>query len=189
MSVSKPAWYLEKETCDSFIKTHTINPSLVANQPYMPIIPEVLSATNYLCQLVSNFLKLENHIIDFDTYLRLKQSTFFVIYNRVAPIWYPQSPLRGQAKRLISRDVFCIDPDLFEIAKLTKISSKFLLDHLPQSFYIWINPWTVSVKLGGEWSPVSDIYPANFEDFRIPWKSSEEQHVQQKRVVVRETLV
>ena len=137
---------------------------------YSPLYPEILSSINYLVHLIysSNVGPILH-----EHELQLIQATATqALLERVKNCWYPENPLRGSAKRLISQEGIGKDNIISRIESECNLGQNFISAKLPHEFYIWTDPFKCSVRIGGDWSPTVDIYPVIEEDLRVQWMPS-----------------
>jgi len=105
------------------------------------MIVEIAQAVEFLCRLLSAR-------VDADTLSLFKQNLTNVLHVRFDGHWDTQRPYAGNGYRAISSFNGVVDPVLVEAAKLSNLSPTTIYPCLPRDFVLWIDPYTVSYRVG-----------------------------------------
>jgi hypothetical protein len=82
-----------------------------------------------------------------DRIVLFQQNMNSLIYKKIKDHWFPDSPLKGQAYRSVSLDMYGrLDPLLEQAAKASGISDLFGCFSYVESIVMWIDPFEVAVR-------------------------------------------
>lgn len=107
--------------------------------------------------------------------------------------WYPKSPDRGTAFRCLEIRDSVFDPVIVQAARVSGISLEEIKAQLPDSFFLWMDPYEVCYRIGdqGSLSVLKRFSPETYqydqqqavssEDIRLPVQSWEKIQEQKRR--------
>jgi protein Tob/BTG len=98
--------------------------------------------------------------IDESARKRFFQAVCRHIAERMQTCWYPETPLRGSARRSVTIFHGRLDAVLINAATDARIPKVQLLNAFPPSLVVWIDPQDVSYRLGSDQAPISVLYQA-----------------------------
>jgi protein Tob/BTG len=122
---------------------------------------ELQSAANFIAHL----LRLNKKKISEPQLIRFRDSLIECFRLRYRDHWYPEKPEKGSGYRTIRINPK-IDPLILQAGKMSKLKEKTLLERLPNSLTIWIDPQEVCYRFGED-APICVLY--NKSDTE-PWK-------------------
>ncbi|KAL1935961.1 hypothetical protein VTP01DRAFT_95 [Rhizomucor pusillus] len=102
---------------------------------------EIAQAVDFLGRLLQS--KIEETSLN-----KMKQELIVELKARFSDHWDPQHPTRGNGYRSISNFNGMLDPVLVTAAKRASISPELVNNSLPRDFVLWIDPFTVSYRVG-----------------------------------------
>ncbi|KAI9259612.1 hypothetical protein BDA99DRAFT_547509 [Phascolomyces articulosus] len=102
---------------------------------------EIAQATDFLGRLLHS--KLDQAMLQ-----SLKDELAELLKQRFVNHWDPQQPYRGNGFRAISNFNGQLDPVLVKAAINASIPPTFIHTHLPRDFVLWIDPGSVSYRVG-----------------------------------------
>ncbi|RUS18153.1 hypothetical protein BC937DRAFT_89099 [Endogone sp. FLAS-F59071] len=105
------------------------------------MIVEIAQAVEFLGRLLSAR-------VDANTLNSFKQNLTNILHVRFDGHWDTQRPYAGNGYRALSSFNDVLDPVLIEAAKLSKLSPTTLYSCIPRDFVLWIDPYTVSYRVG-----------------------------------------
>ncbi|KAI8336284.1 hypothetical protein BC941DRAFT_428814 [Chlamydoabsidia padenii] len=111
---------------------------------------EITEAINFVGRLLQS--KLDPSLITL-----FKDKLYGLLSERFAHHWDIDCPYRGNGYRAISIFNGQLDPLLAQAAQQVSISPSTLLIHLPQEFVLWIDPSSVSYRVGDHGN-IMDLY-------------------------------
>ncbi|KAI8063505.1 hypothetical protein BC940DRAFT_307376 [Gongronella butleri] len=86
-----------------------------------------------------------------------KEKLYCLLSERFVDHWDVTQPTRGNAYRALSNFNSQLDPILIQAAVSARLAPQSIMTHLPQDFIIWIDPLTVSYRIGDH-SNVLNLY-------------------------------
>ncbi|ORX55005.1 BTG-domain-containing protein [Hesseltinella vesiculosa] len=86
-----------------------------------------------------------------------KNNLSTLLSDRFTNHWDVNEPCRGNAYRAISNFNGQLDPLLILAAQSSSIAPQIILAYLPQDFVLWIDPFTVSYRIGDH-SNILNLY-------------------------------
>lgn len=107
--------------------------------------------------------------------------------------WYPKSPDRGTAFRCLEIRDSVFDPVIVQAARAAGISLEEIKAQLPDSFFLWMDPYEVCYRIGdqGSLSVLRRFTPESYqfdqpvnvssEDIRLPAQSWEKIQLDKRR--------
>ncbi|KAI7854043.1 hypothetical protein BDC45DRAFT_535919 [Circinella umbellata] len=102
---------------------------------------EIAQAVDFLGRLLQSKF-------DQNDLLAFKHELTKVLKTRFADHWDSQHPSRGNGFRSISNFNSQLDPVLFQAARKSSISPNLIHINLPRDFVLWIDPFSVSYRVG-----------------------------------------
>ncbi|ORX43489.1 BTG-domain-containing protein, partial [Hesseltinella vesiculosa] len=102
---------------------------------------EIAQALDFLSRLLQSK-------IDDDRLASFKEKLAELLKLKYTNHWDPQQPFKGNGYRSISNFNQQLDPILIQAASKSDVSVQSLVTHLPRDFIIWIDPYSVSYRMG-----------------------------------------
>ncbi|KAI7876222.1 BTG-domain-containing protein [Lichtheimia hyalospora FSU 10163] len=102
---------------------------------------EITQAADFLGRLLHS--KLDQSMLQ-----AFKEQLADLLKQRFVDHWDPQQPYRGNAFRAISNFNGQLDPVLVMAAEKAMIPPASIHAHLPRDFVLWIDPFSVSYRVG-----------------------------------------
>ncbi|KAI8891368.1 BTG-domain-containing protein [Backusella circina FSU 941] len=101
-----------------------------------------------IAQAVEFLGRLLNSKVDSDTISTFKERLSDLLKKRFTDHWDAQQPYRGNAYRAISNFNGQLDPIIEQACDKAACSSKVIHAHLPRDFVLWVDPFSVSYRVG-----------------------------------------
>ncbi|RUP42730.1 hypothetical protein BC936DRAFT_138161 [Jimgerdemannia flammicorona] len=105
------------------------------------MIVEITQAVDFLGRLLSNKVASEALVV-------FKTNLTNVLQDRFAGHWDVNRPYFGNGFRAISCFNGVMDPILVKAAQMSTLTPATLYAHLPRDFVLWIDPYSVSYRVG-----------------------------------------
>ncbi|CAO0798065.1 unnamed protein product [Mucor circinelloides] len=102
---------------------------------------EIAQAVEFLGRLLQN--KLDAGMI-----ASFKEQLGELLKQHFVDHWDPQQPYRGNGYRSISNFNGDLDPVIAKACHLANCSAQLIHTHLPRDFVLWIDPYSVSYRVG-----------------------------------------
>ncbi|KAI8070779.1 hypothetical protein BC940DRAFT_295539 [Gongronella butleri] len=101
-----------------------------------------------IAQAIDFLGRLLNAKIDENSLASFKDKLAELLKARFTHHWDPQQPFKGNAYRALSNFNQLLDPVLIQAAQKSNVPVQTLLTHLPKDFVLWIDPFSVSYRVG-----------------------------------------
>ncbi|GAN05251.1 protein BTG1-like [Mucor ambiguus] len=101
-----------------------------------------------IAQAVEFLGRLLQSKVDQDVVGNLKETLTELLKVRFEDHWDPQQPCRGNGYRALSNFNGQLDPMLNEACIKASIQPSIIHAHLPRDFVLWIDPFSVSYRVG-----------------------------------------
>ncbi|KAI9478800.1 MAG: hypothetical protein EXX96DRAFT_572346 [Benjaminiella poitrasii] len=101
-----------------------------------------------IAQAVEFLGRLLQPKLDQDTVFKFKDKLTELLKVRFEDHWDPQQPYRGNGYRAISNFNGQLDPILITASVQASIQPNLIQTHLPRDFVLWIDPFSVSYRVG-----------------------------------------
>ncbi|XP_070496933.1 protein BTG2-like [Chironomus tepperi] len=119
---------------------------------------EISSAADFLMNLL-RVRQQENSLTETQLH-SFRGSLITILHEKFRNHWYIENPRKGSGFRCIRVNTEISDPCIAKAANNCCISTRVIRDLLPQEITLWIDPTTVSYRIGENGS-ISVLYDAN----------------------------
>ncbi|KAF9199541.1 Protein btg1 [Haplosporangium sp. Z 27] len=113
---------------------------------------EISCASDFLCRYVAASASCTPQIIE-----AFKKQVVALMQEKYTNHWDPQRPHYGNGYRAITSFGGKVDPLLCEAAQKSELPLETLADHIPRDLVLWVEPFTVSFRVGDHGS-INTIY-------------------------------
>ncbi|KAG0259589.1 transducer of ERBB2 [Actinomortierella ambigua] len=113
---------------------------------------EISCASEFLCRYLTVSTAVTPQLID-----EFKKHIAALMQEKYTNHWDPQRPHIGNGYRAITSFGGNVDPLLCEAAKKSQLPLEMLEGHLPRDLVLWVEPFTVSFRVGDHGS-INTIY-------------------------------
>ncbi|GAA5809543.1 hypothetical protein MFLAVUS_002953 [Mucor flavus] len=101
-----------------------------------------------IAQAVEFLGRLLQSKVDLNVISTFKERLGELLKQRFTDHWDSQQPFRGNGYRAISNFNGELDPIILTACNKSACSSKLIRTHLPRDFVLWIDPYSVSYRVG-----------------------------------------
>ncbi|KAI8978418.1 hypothetical protein BDB01DRAFT_799773 [Pilobolus umbonatus] len=101
-----------------------------------------------IAQAVEFLGRLLQSKVDQGTLSKFKETLAELLKKRFEDHWDPQQPFKGNGYRALSNFNGQLDPILSAACRRASIQSSSIHVHLPRDFVLWIDPFSVSYRVG-----------------------------------------